>query len=229
MGLVEGYGGMGKGGYVGEREKGLRLMVEKGWEGGWGGTWWDTAHGHKTSEPLAAAAYAGAVLYAHTRNAYYLRTVQRLIAWADARSWNRERGLYGRSDTDGTVMDYVQGMMIGAHLQLCEVLKKAAHCRKAEALATASARAFPATASWSPTADGIYLRFLLDLYRHDGNARWYDLAVSNARRALANARDARGLYLRGWDGKPVAGGFLRMHAGTLSLFARLATVNPPRR
>jgi hypothetical protein len=75
----------------------------------------------------------------------------------------------------------------------------------------------------------MWLRFLLDLYGHDGNARWCELAASNASRALANARDARGLFLRGWDGKPVAGGYLRMQAGTLSLFAWLATVPPPKR
>jgi hypothetical protein len=63
----------------------------------------------------------------------------------------------------------------------------------------------------------------------DGNARWYALAASNASRALANARDARGLFLRGRNGRPVAGGYLRMQAGTLSLFAWLATVPPPKR
>ena len=227
--FVDAFRATGNRRYLADAAKAFRFIVQEGWDPRSGGTWWDTAHGHKTSEPLAAAAYAGAVLYAQTRDRYYLRTVQRLIAWADARSWNRERGLYGRSDTDGTVMDYVEGMMIGAHLRLCDTLRRPSHCSKARALAVASARAFPAAASWSPTADGIYLRFLLDLYRHDGSARWYDLAASNARRALANARDARGLYLRGWDGKPVAGGFLRMHAGTLSLFAWLATVEPPRR
>ena len=225
--FVDAFRATGNRRYLADAAKAFRFIVREGWDARSGGTWWDTAHGHKTSEPLAAAAYAGAVLYAETRNRYYLRTVQRLLAWADERSWNRTRGLYGRSDTDGTVMDYVEGMMIGAHLQLCDTLRQASHCRKAQALAAAAARAFPAAASWSPTADAIYLRFLLDLYRHDGNRRWYDLAAANARRALANARDARGLYLRGWDGKRVAGGFLRMHAGTSSLFAWLATVDPP--
>jgi len=227
--FVDAFRATGNRRYLADSARAFRFILREGWDHRSGGTWWDTAHGHKTSEPLAAAAYAGAVLYSETRNPYYLRSVQRLIAWADARSWNRARGLYGRSDTDGTVMDYVEGMMIGAHLQLCKTLRRASHCRKAEALAAASARAFPAAASWSPTADAIYFRFLLDLHRHNRDPRWYELAAANARRALANARDARGLYLRGWDGKRVEGGFLRMHAGTSSLFAWLATIDPPRR
>jgi hypothetical protein len=83
--------------------------------------------------------------------------------------------------------------------------------------------------SWTPAADVIYLRFLLDLYRRDHNRRWYGIVLANARRAVANSRGSAGLYLRKWNGQPVAGGHLQTHAATLSLFAWLATVQPPPR
>jgi uncharacterized protein YyaL (SSP411 family) len=202
-------------------------VIGRGWDPAAGGTWWDTAHGHKTAEPLAAAAYAGAVLYRETHRPAYLAQVRKLLAWADRHSWNAQRRLYGRNATDGTVMDYVQGMMIGARLQLCEATADRRQCDPAEALARAALPAFGQDLSWSPTADAMYLRFLLDLYRHDHDRRWYALAQHNAERALRNGASGNGLYLRNWDGREVPERFLRVHAGTISLFAWFATARPP--
>ena len=126
-------------------------------------------------------------------------------------------------------MNYVQGMMIEAHLELCRATGKRSHCRRAADIARASRVAFPAEADWSPPNDVIYLRFLLDLYRHNGDRRWYDLAYRNAQRAWRNAVGRHGLFLRTWDGRNVPGGLLRMHAATVSLFAWLAAAEPPPR
>ena len=110
-----------------------RFIVDEGWdEVDGGGTWWDTTGAyHKTSEPLAAAIYVGAFLYQRTRGAYYLRTTRRLLAWADTKGWNHGRSLYGRNARDGTVMNYVQGMMIGAHVTLCNATGSRSYCDRA--------------------------------------------------------------------------------------------------
>jgi hypothetical protein len=99
---------------------------------------------------------------------------------------------------------------------------------KAERLGRASVAAFPARLDWSATADGLYLRFLLALYRHDGDRKWYDQAYANAVRARDHAASGGGLYLNDWNGSRVApAGLLRTHAGTVALFAWMATVPAP--
>ena len=62
----------------------------------------------------------------------------------------RQGGLYGRSDVDGTVMDYVEGMMIGAHVELCDGTRVKSWCTKARELAAASLAQFPLDANWAP-------------------------------------------------------------------------------
>ena len=63
-------------------------------------------------------------LYEATHQQAYLRTARKYIAWADAHSWNAARGLYQRNEHDDTVLNYVEGMMIGAHAVLCRALSK---------------------------------------------------------------------------------------------------------
>jgi len=207
-----------------------RFIVEDGWdEEDGGGTWWDTtASTRKTSEPLAAAIYVGAFLYEQTRGAYYLQTTRRLLTWADTKGWNRRRSLYGRNARDGTVMNYVQGMMIGAHVTLCTATGAPSYCDRAQELAEASLVAFPVVAPWAPGPDAIYLRFLLDLYRRNGDERWYALAHANARRALAVGRNKSGVFVRRWRDGRQGPNSLRDHAATISLFAWLAGARPPR-
>jgi uncharacterized protein YyaL (SSP411 family) len=223
--FIDAFRASGDRSYLGDADRAFRFIVIEGWDNlRGGGVWWDTSRHHKTSEPLAAAIYAGAALYRHTRDPFYLREALKLLAWADRHSWNAERGLYGRNVMDNTVMNYVQGMMIGAHLELCRVTRDESYCWKARELAEASLVAFPS--DWTPVTDSIYLRFLLDLYRFDSDPRWYTVAYANANRALANARGSYGLFVRRWDGSPGAGS-LRDHAGTLSLFAWLAAAPLP--
>ena len=98
---------------------------------------------------------------------------------------------------------------------------------KAQKLANASLVHFPVLSDWAPETDVVYLRWMLDLYQRDKNARWYALVYANAKRAAANARDERGLWSKRWDGDWTKPGMLRTQAGTLSLFAWLSAMKPP--
>lgn len=77
-----------------------------------------------------------------------------------------------------------------------------------------------------PQFDVIYLHAMLLYAAQSGDARWPALARELAERAYANARDARGLYLRAWDGGSITAhqarpGMLQSDAATLELFAWL--------
>jgi hypothetical protein len=125
-------------------------------------------------------------------------------------------------------MNYVQGMMIGAHATLCRVLHKKSYCRRGEALAQAAARAFPPSYHWATETDAIYYRWLLSLYAIDRNPRWYRAADTWAQKALANARDSRGLFTRRWDGTHADETRLLTPGGTLMLLAAVAAAPAPR-
>jgi hypothetical protein len=205
----------------------FKFIDVAGWAGdAGGGVWWNTGHQYKTAEPLAAAAVLGAEIYEQTRIPYYLTESEKLIAWADAHSWNSARGLYARSDVSDTVMNYVEGMMIGAEVTLCRATGDASRCAKAEQLANAATIAFPPSYHWAPETDAIYLRWMLDLYENDHDLRWYSLADRSGQNALANARDASGLFTKRWDGGFASNGRLLTAAGTASLFGWLAAVQP---
>jgi Glycosyl hydrolase family 76 len=224
--FFDAYRATGKPRYLQDAVKAFRFIYAAGWASRHGGgVWWDTDHTKKTAEPLAAEALLGTELYEATHDTHYLRVAERMIAWANTNSWNATRGLYQRSDTSDTVMNYVQGMMIGAHLTLCRALKVAAWCRKAEQLAAASQVAFPpGVYQWAPETDAIYLRYLVELSREDHNKRWFTVADNWARAASANARDDQGLYTKRWDGAFASNDRLLTDAGTLMLFAEMVAV-----
>ena len=226
LGYLDAFRATGDTADLADAEKAFRYIAQVGWDERWGGTWWETLHFHKTSEPLAAEIYTGLALYRQTGERSYLETALKFLHWANARSWNAQEQLYSRSPTDGTVLDYVEGMMIGAQLELCEI-RGTMPCTAAENLARASISAFPYDADWTPAGDVIYLRFFVDLYRYDGDRRWYDLVYDNATRALRLARSRDGLYFKHWDGKPFPFRLLQPDAATLSLFALLGTVPEP--
>jgi hypothetical protein len=210
-----------------DAERAFRFIAVSGWDRSGGGTWWETLHLHLTSEPLAAEIYTGFALYRATGVRSYFATAGKFLAWADAHSWNAVQQLYQRNPTDGTVLDYVEGLMIGAQLELCQIRHVNGPCTKAEQLATASRAAFPGYADWTPAADLIYLRFLLDLYEQDGNPRWYALVAQNVRRVRRLARSVDGLYFKRWGGERFPGRLLQPDAATLALFAYFAGTPGP--
>ena len=179
----------------------LTYLNRYAWDSVGGGMWWDVTHEHKTSEPLGAATLIAATLYRVQHKKYFLGVATRLLAWADKYTENPQAGnLYGRSATDGTVMDYVEGMMVAAHVELCPATKQKSYCAQAEQIAKASLAQFPVLADWAPETDVVYLRWMLDLYTYDKNPTWYALAYENAKHAAANARDASGFWSLRWDG-----------------------------
>jgi hypothetical protein len=204
----------------------LTYIDRYGWDKAAGGMWWDGGHDHKTSEPLAAATLIAATLYRIQHRPYYLALAKKYIAWADGKTLARG-GLYGRNATDGTVMDYVEGMMIAAHVELCRATKQKSWCSRAEELAHASLDAFPLLADWAPETDVVYLRWLLDLYAQDRDPSWYAVVYANAKRAAANARDDHGLWSLRWDGSWTQPALLYTQAATVELFGWLAATPPP--
>jgi len=125
-------------------------------------------------------------------------------------------------------MNYVEGMFIAAHAQLCRATKVKLYCVKARQLANAALNQFPIDADWAPETDSVYLRWLLDLYEYDGNSRWYAVVYRNAKRAMTSARDDQGLWSLRWDGTWSKPGMLRTQAGTLCLLAWAAAVKAPK-
>ena len=214
--------------WLADAAKALEFIDRFGWDPRSGGTWWDTSHEKKTSEPLAAGTLIAATLYRIQHKPQYLAIATKYLQWADAKTRNLLQGdLYGRNATDGTVMDYVEGMMIAAHVELCVGTKQESYCRRAEQLADASLQEFPVLADWAPETDVVYLRGLLRLYQRDRDPRWYAVVYANAKRALLHARDAEGLWSKRWDGGWTQPGVIYTQAATLELFAWAATDHPP--
>ena len=203
----------------------LAYIDHYGWDAKNGGMWWDTGVNYKTSEPLAAATQIAATLYRIQHKKYYLDLATKYLAWADAKTMNH--GLYGRSATDGTVMDYVEGMMIDAHVQLCLATKNQSYCNQAESIAKASLDQFPVLHPWTPEPDTIYYKAILDLYAVDHDPTWYALAYANAEEAKDNARDETGWWSKDWWGDWADPGVLFTPAATLEMFAWMAATPPP--
>ncbi len=228
LAYLDAYRATGKKRWLWDAGRVLTYLDRYAWDSTSGGMWWDATHEHKTSEPLGAATLIAATLYRIQHKKYFLDVATRLLKWADTYTRNpKAGGLYGRSATDGTVMDYVEGMMVAAHVELCQATKQKAYCAEAEQIARASLAQFPVLADWAPETDVVYLRWMLDLYSYDKNSTWYALAYENAKQAAANARDASGFWSLRWDGGTTIDQTLYTQTATLELFAWLAATPPP--
>jgi uncharacterized protein YyaL (SSP411 family) len=226
LSFIDAYAVLHKPAYLTYAGRAMRLIVTSAWDPRRGGTWWDSVHHHKTIEPLAAAVLIGTRLYeADHRDTWALNWALKLLDWANSHSFNQTRGVYQRSATDSTVMDYVQGLMVTANWELCQTLHRPAMCAKARQVANASLSAFGQDLDWAPQFDVVYLRWMLEYYRESGDPRFFQLAAHNADRALA-AVNASGYYLNRWDGTSLADG-LEEQAANLELFAWLAAVPQP--
>lgn len=225
LAFIDAYRATHKAVYLDDARLALQFIVGSGWDSKSGGTWWDTRHSHKTIEPLAAALLIATRLYRVQHHPEDLGTALKLLTWANTKSFNASRGLYQRSDTDATVMDYVQGLMITSNWELCQMMHKNALCQKARQLANAALKAFPHNLDWSPQFDVVYLRWMLEYGKESGDTRWYQLAADNAERAYANGRNGNGYFENQWDGSPLGDG-LAHQAANLELFAWLAATAP---
>ncbi len=205
----------------------------------WGGQWlWNPAEGlyarlrtpQSELEPGGVSPPTSAAVSSSER--YTAREEAKLRAESDAVS---QSSTATASSTpippfDPTPLPYVQGPMIIANQTLCESTGVHAYCDRAEELGQNAAAHFPEL-QMGPQYDRVYLQDMLDFYTSNGNPEWYQIAKSNALRALANAPDGNGLYLKTWAGRSsttVASppGSLQLDAATISVFAWLAAVPP---
>jgi hypothetical protein len=216
--------------YLREAERAFAFIAQAGWNPDGGGLWWDTAHQYIAGEPLAAGALLGAQLLKLTGRRYYRTEVLKFLDWGES-DFLTELRLYKRTDFDPTPTPYIEGTLVEAHEALCEAGVSEA-CERAAQLADASAERFSNRLNMGPQFDTIYLHWMLVYGVQSGEARWRALAEEMAGDALAHARDARGLYLRAWDGTPITEhqavpNMLQTDAATLELFAWLAATGSP--
>jgi glycosyl hydrolase family 76 len=219
--------------YLLDAERALRYIATAGWDPREGGIWWNTEHPYKAGEALAAGTLLATLIYQQTHSSFALAQASRFLAWANTSGFSTSDGLYAASNISSTPIDYIEGPLIYAQALLCRVAPAAgSDCERAEQLKTVALRRFGALLDFSPQYDAIYLQWLLALYSLDHDASLYALAADNARDAQTRARDARGLYLRSWNGETLpaqyaAPGMLQTQAATTSLFAWLAVYPPP--
>jgi uncharacterized protein YyaL (SSP411 family) len=217
--------------YLTYADDAFQFIAQTGWaDGKGGGVWWDTGHVSRSSESIASGTALAALLYQTTHNKSYLRTAQKYIGWADSHIWDATNDLYMRDPDSPILMGYVQSPMMVGFMSLCQTTKNDKLCDKAEQLGDAALKEFTGTLHHGPQYDAVYLHWMLDVYAQDHNPRWYDLAVANAQRALANAQNKQGLFLKAWDGGRAPDAptdSLKIDAATVSVFAWLAAATPP--
>ncbi|MFZ1154797.1 MAG: glycoside hydrolase family 76 protein [Solirubrobacteraceae bacterium] len=232
LAFLDAYRATGSARYLRDAQRAFAFVAAEGWNKAGGGLWWNTSHPYIAGEPLAAGSLLGALLLKLTGKSFYREQVLKFLGWAET-DFLTERQLYKRTDFDPTPTPYIEGTLVEAHQVLCETGLSEA-CARAAELADASAQRFSDRLNMGPQFDTIYLHWMLIYGAQTGDLRWRGLAEEMAAHAQANARNARGLYLRAWDGTPITEhqaqpNMLQTDAATLELFAWLATVgsSPP--
>jgi uncharacterized protein YyaL (SSP411 family) len=217
--------------YLTYADHAFQFIAQAGWaDGAGGGVWWDTGHVSRSSESIASGTALAALLYQTTHKRSYLQTAQRYISWADSHIWDAASGLYMRDPSSPILMGYVQSPFMLAFVSLCQTTKNDTLCDKAEQLGDAALTQFTGQLHHGPQYDAEYLHWMLDVYEQDHNPRWYSLALANAQRALDNAPNNQGLFLKAWNGTrapDAPADSLKIDAATVSVFAWLAGATPP--
>jgi len=124
-----------------------------------------------------------------------------------------------------------EGAMVVAMTALCEATGKQSWCTEADQRARDDIKWLAPFAD-GPQYDSVLIRGLLALYSENHDARLYDFSVKLASLITKHAQTSANVYLRGWDGRAIPStpnGALRSDAGSISVFADLATVKPPLR
>jgi hypothetical protein len=122
-----------------------------------------------------------------------------------------------------------EGAMVAAMTALCEATGKQSWCTEADQRARDEIKWLAPFAD-GPQYDSVLVRGLLALYSENHDARLYDFAVKLAGLITKHAQTSPNVYLRGWDGRAVPStpyGSLLSDAGSIGVFADLATVKPP--
>jgi hypothetical protein len=124
-----------------------------------------------------------------------------------------------------------EGAIVAAMTALCEATGKQSWCTEADQRARDDIKWLAPFAD-GPQYDSVLIRGLLALYSANRDARLYDFAVKLAGLITKHAQTSPNGYLRGWDGRAVPStpyGSLRTDAGSIGVFADLATVRTPSR
>ena len=122
-----------------------------------------------------------------------------------------------------------EGAIVAAMTALCGATGKQLWCTEADRRARDDIKWLAPFAD-GPQYDSVLIRGLLALYSENHDARLYDFAVKLASLITKHAQTSPNVYLRGWDGRAVPSapyGSLRSDAGSIGVFADLATVKPP--
>ena len=124
-----------------------------------------------------------------------------------------------------------EGTIVAAMTALCEATGKQSWCAEADQRARNEIKWLAPFAD-GPQYDSVLIRGLLELYSENHDARLYDFAVKLSGLITKHAQTSPNVYLRGWDGRAVPNtphGSLRSDAGSIGVFADLATVKAPSR
>jgi Glycosyl hydrolase family 76 len=122
-----------------------------------------------------------------------------------------------------------EGAIVAAMTVLCQATGKQTWCTEADQRARDEIKWLAPFAD-GPQYDSVLIRGLLALYSVNHDARLYDFAVKLAGLITKHAQTSPNVYLRGWDGRAVPStpnGALRSDAGSIGVFADLASVKPP--
>ena len=122
-----------------------------------------------------------------------------------------------------------EGAMVAAMTALCEATGKQSWCTEADKRARDDIKWLAPFAD-GPQYDSVLIRGVLALYSENHDARLYDFAAKLAGLIREHAQTSPNVYLRGWDGRAVPStpyGSLLSDAGSIGVFADLATVKPP--
>jgi len=219
--------------FLNDAERAFNFINAHGWDSSaGGGMWWNTYHPTRSGEALAADSELAARLYLATNDRTYLEAAEKWLGWAASNLHASHTGLYNVHIRGSHQMpDDGEGALVAAFATLCQATGVRSWCGKAESLATADVR-WLAPFNEGPQYEAILVRGLLTLYSYDQRAKWYKFAVKQANRVLAHAATAPATYLDNWNGAASFSGavpnMLRTDAASVSVFADLATVVPPR-
>jgi hypothetical protein len=122
-----------------------------------------------------------------------------------------------------------EGAIVAAMTALCAATGTQSWCTEADQRARDEIKWLAPFAD-GPQYDSVLIRGLLAVYSENHDARLYDFAVKLAGLITKHAQTSPNVYLRGWDGRAVPStpyGSLQSDAGSIGVFADLATVKPP--
>jgi hypothetical protein len=232
LAFVNAYRATGSKRWLTDAQRALNYVAAAGWDAQSGGIWWNTTHPYKSGPALGADTLLATLLYQQSGSSFDLAEARKFLAWANTSGFSPPDQLYADSNLNSTPIDYIEAPLIYAQALLCRLTATPSECQRAEQLKATALRRFGYLLDFSPQYDAIYLQWMLALSTLDHDSTLYTLATDNARDAETRALNSEGLYLLSWNGETLPAndakpGMLQTQAATTSVFAWLATYQPP--